>query len=76
MTNCRSNSSRLALACSVGVHAVLVLGREPEMALQAQVAGWRELGATHPSLDTVRVGHSRPQEHIDTLRQMKHVLDG
>src|SRR5688500_17335669 len=61
---------------SVGVHAVLVLGRELEMALQAQVAGWRALGVTHLSVDTMRIGHSRPQEHVDTLRQMKHGLMG
>jgi probable F420-dependent oxidoreductase len=61
---------------AVGVHALLVLGQESDMTWEAQVAGWRALGATHLSLDTMRVGLAQPQDHIKMLRRMKQVLDG
>lgn len=36
---------------------------------------WRELGATHIAVNTMRAGFTSPQEHIDTIRQFKEVMD-
>ncbi len=70
----RSHNYRMGLA-AVGVHALLVRGRESELTWEAQVAEWRALGATPLSLDTMRAGLAQPQDHITMVRQMKQVLD-
>jgi probable F420-dependent oxidoreductase len=37
-------------------------------------AGWQNMGATHLSINTMRVGLATPQAHIDALRRMKDLL--
>ncbi len=39
-----------------------------------QVEGWRRLGATHVSVDTMRAGLSAPQAHIDAIRRFHEAL--
>jgi hypothetical protein len=36
--------------------------------------GWRSLGATHLSINTMGINLSSPQQHIDTLRRVKEAL--
>ena len=37
---------------------------------------WRDLGATHLSVNTMNSGLKSPQEHIDAILKMKKALDG
>jgi len=60
---------------AVGVHALLLYSEASDMTLEAQVAGWRALGATHLSIDTMLAGLAEPKDHIKMLREMKHILD-
>ena len=41
-----------------------------------QVAAWRELGATHISVNTMNAGLNSPAEHINALRRFKEAVDG
>lgn len=47
--------------------------RKPEECV-AEIEAWRELGATHVSLNTMRAGLSSPDAHIDTMRRFKEEL--
>jgi|SRR5450755_2601431 probable F420-dependent oxidoreductase len=40
-----------------------------------QVAAWRELGATHISVNTMNAGLNSPAEHINALRRFKEAVD-
>lgn len=39
-----------------------------------QVEGWRALGATHLSVNTMKAGLNSPQEHIDAIRHFKEAV--
>jgi probable F420-dependent oxidoreductase len=53
------------------------IGMEPQLSLAAgdpdywkrYIEGWRELGATHLSLNTMKAGLTSPQAHIDLLKR-------
>jgi probable F420-dependent oxidoreductase len=36
---------------------------------------WRELGASHAAIDTMKLGLSSPKEHIDLARKLREVLN-
>ena len=40
-----------------------------------RVEAWRELGASHVAIDTMRAGFKTPQEHMDAIRAFRDVLD-
>lgn len=37
---------------------------------------WKELGATHISVNTMKAGLSSPDEHIDAIKRFKEAMDG
>jgi len=39
-----------------------------------QVEGWRAIGATHLSVNTMKAGLTSPQEHIDAIRRFKEAV--
>ena len=39
-----------------------------------QFAGWKEVGATHISVNTMAAGLSTPDDHIDALRRFKEAV--
>lgn len=59
---------------TIGIEARLSIGRVPESGWREYVEGWRELGATHLSINTMDAGLGSPQEHIDALRHARAVL--
>jgi probable F420-dependent oxidoreductase len=59
---------------SLGLEARLSLGQMPESRWAADAEGWRALGATHLSLNTMGMGLASSQAHIDTLRRAKEAL--
>jgi probable F420-dependent oxidoreductase len=40
-----------------------------------QTEGWRELGATHISINTMGAGFKSPDEHIEAIRRYKEAVD-
>ncbi|HEY0606268.1 MAG TPA: LLM class F420-dependent oxidoreductase [Herpetosiphonaceae bacterium] len=59
---------------TIGVEARLSIGRVPESGWREYVEGWRDLGATHLSINTMDAGLASPQEHIDALRHARAVI--
>jgi probable F420-dependent oxidoreductase len=55
---------------SIGIEARLTLGAVPEQDWRAFADGWRELGATHLGVNTMKMGLSRPEEHAQVLRDV------
>ncbi len=39
-----------------------------------QVEGWREIGATHLTVNTMKAGLNSPREHIDAIRRFKEAV--
>lgn len=52
----------------------VTLGNRKPEECAAEVEAWRELGATHISLNTMRAGLSTPDAHIDAMRRFKEAL--
>ena len=40
-----------------------------------QTEGWRDLGATHISINTIGAGFKSPDEHIEAIRRYKEAVD-
>jgi hypothetical protein len=41
-----------------------------------QTEGWRDLGATHISINTMGAGFKSPDEHIEAIRRYKEAVAG
>ena len=60
------------------------IGMEPRIEIsdsgpelwQEWAAAWRDLGATHISVNTMEAGLQSPQDHINTIQQFKEVVGG
>jgi len=39
-----------------------------------RVEAWRQLGATHVAVDTMRAGFTSPQAHMDAIRAFREIL--
>ena len=55
---------------AIGIEARLTLGAVPEQDWRAYADGWRDLGATHLGVNTMKLGLSRPEEHAQVLRDV------
>jgi alkanesulfonate monooxygenase SsuD/methylene tetrahydromethanopterin reductase-like flavin-dependent oxidoreductase (luciferase family) len=42
---------------------------------RADIDTWRELGATHMSVNTMNAGITTPQGHIDAIRKFNEAVD-
>jgi probable F420-dependent oxidoreductase len=58
----------------VGIEARLSLSRTPESDWATFVEGWRKLGATHLSVNTMGMDLPSPAAHIEGLRRVKAIL--
>ncbi|TDW18862.1 LLM class F420-dependent oxidoreductase [Kribbella kalugense] len=59
---------------SIGIEARLTLAAVPEQERRAFVDGWRDLGATHISVNTMNLGLSNPKEHAQVLAEVLPTL--
>ncbi len=59
---------------SVGIEARLNLRQTPEPDWAKYAEDWHQLGATHLGINTMGMGYSSPQAHIDALRRVKERL--
>ncbi|MBI2357922.1 MAG: LLM class F420-dependent oxidoreductase [Deltaproteobacteria bacterium] len=58
---------------TIGIEGRVLFGEAAPQAWSKVVATWRELGATHVSLNTMKAGLTSPQAHIDAIRRFKQV---
>lgn len=59
---------------AVGIEARLTLARTPESEWAAYAEGWRALGATHLTVNTMGRGFTSVAQHLDLLRRVKEAL--
>lgn len=62
------------LESAVGIEARLTLSRTPESGWQQYAADWQALGATHMGVNTMGLGFSTLDEHLDALRRVREAL--
>ncbi len=61
---------------AIGIEARLAIAnRSPEEWIKT-VSQWKELGATHMSVNTMKAGLSTPAAHIDAIRRFKEAVTG
>ncbi len=58
----------------LGMEARLSLGMTPRSEWRQDIERWKELGATHLSINTMSAGLKTPQEHIALLEQLVEEL--
>ena len=59
---------------SIGIEGrISFSGGDPEY-WQNKAAAWRDLDATHISVDTMKAGFGNPQAHIDAIQQFREVV--
>ena len=58
----------------IGIDGRLVLQGTPDDWAR-DLAGWRDLGATHVSLTTIGAGLESPQDHIDAIARFKSEIE-
>jgi len=61
-------------AAAVGIEARMGIGSLPESGWATYADSWRQLGATHLSVNTMGANLATPQDHIDALRRAKDIL--
>lgn len=59
---------------SIGIEPRLSAGRIPESEYVPFIEKWRDLGATHLSINTMGMNLASPQKHIDKLRDIKTII--
>jgi probable F420-dependent oxidoreductase len=60
----------------IGFEPRLTLGSVPEKDWPGFVEGWRELGATHLTVNTMNMGLKKPADHAAVLRDVLPLLQG
>ena len=60
----------------IGIESwVSIANRSPDQWVN-DVTAWRDLGATHISVNTMRAGLSSPDGHIEAIRRFKEAIAG
>jgi probable F420-dependent oxidoreductase len=59
---------------AIGIEARVSIGGKNPDDWAREVEGWRKLGATHLSVNTMKAGLHSPQEHIDAIRRFKEAV--
>ena len=59
---------------AVDIEGRVKLGQRSPEACAAEVAAWRDLGATHVTFNTMGAGLSSPDAHMDAIRGFKEAL--
>ena len=58
---------------AVGIEGRISMFNTPEDAWGATLEGWRDLGATHVSFNTMNAGLTSPRDHIDAIRRLREL---
>lgn len=54
---------------AIGIEARVSIGGKTPDDWAREVEGWRQIGATHLAVNTMKAGLQKPQEHIDAIRR-------
>ncbi len=60
----------------IGIESWVSVGSKSPDEWVAEVKTWKEMGATHISVNTMRAGFTSPQAHIDAIRRFKEAVGG
>jgi probable F420-dependent oxidoreductase len=61
---------------AIGIESWFTVGDRAPGDWLEWIGAWKDLGATHLTLNTMESGFSTPAEHIDTIRRFKEAADG
>jgi probable F420-dependent oxidoreductase len=61
---------------ALGMEGRINVGSDSSSSIDQQIAAWREAGATHLSINTMRSGFSTVDEHIAALTSASHAVLG
>ena len=61
---------------SFGLDPWISISKHPQNEWAELAEQWRNLGATHLAVDTMRAGFTSPQAHLDAVRKFKETVDG
>jgi probable F420-dependent oxidoreductase len=61
---------------ALGMEGRISLGSESSSSIDQEIAAWRDAGATHLSINTMRAGFSTVDEHIAALASASHAALG
>jgi len=61
---------------SVGIEARVSVSEGNLDELVRLTNAWRDLGATHATINTMGVGYTKPDEHIEAIRRYKEAIAG
>jgi probable F420-dependent oxidoreductase len=56
---------------TIGIEGRLAIGRRPPDELISDVKAWKQLGATHLTVNTMKAGLATPSAHIDAIRRFR-----
>ena len=59
---------------SIGIEGRMHVAQGTPDDWSRQAAAWKELGATHLGVNTMRAGLTSPQDHIDAIRRFKEAV--
>jgi probable F420-dependent oxidoreductase len=59
---------------SIGIEGRMHIAQGTPDDWSRQAAAWKELGATHVGVNTMRAGLTSPQDHIDAIRRFKEAV--
>lgn len=60
---------------AIGIEARLNLSQTDESQWERHVQEWRDVGATHLSVNTMGNGYTTPTQHLDALRKVRGMLE-
>jgi alkanesulfonate monooxygenase SsuD/methylene tetrahydromethanopterin reductase-like flavin-dependent oxidoreductase (luciferase family) len=58
---------------SFGIEGRVSVFNTPESEWASTIDGWRGLGATHVTLNTMGGGFTSPRDHLDVVRRFKEI---
>ena len=61
---------------SIGIESWISIGGKTPDDWVKDAVTWKELGATHLSVNTMNAGLKSPQDHIDAVQRFKEAVDG
>jgi probable F420-dependent oxidoreductase len=61
---------------ALGIEARLTLARTPEAEWREWMASWQAIGATRVTINTMGLGHTRVEQHLDSLRRAREAIGG
>lgn len=60
---------------TIGLEGRIAVGQRRADDWLKELEAWKELGATHLSVNTMKAGFTSPAEHIDAIRRFHEIID-